>query len=132
MEQTRRFSRKRQAILDVIQQSSCHPTADQVYQQLKPTYPGLSLATVYRNIALFKEQGIIRSVGVVDGLEHFDGDTTTHTHFVCSRCGQVRDLDFALPGALLQQAQACSGGTITSFQLQFYGLCPDCKKNITE
>ncbi len=132
MEQTRRFSRKRQAILDTIRRSHCHPTADQVYQQLKPSFPDLSLATVYRNIALFKELGEIQSIGVVNGLEHFDGVTAPHTHFVCSRCGQVRDLDFALPDALLRQAQACSGGTVTSFQLQFYGLCPDCKKNITE
>jgi len=132
MEQTRRFSRKRQAILDTIRQSRCHPTADQVYQQLKPSFPDLSLATVYRNIALFKELGEIQSIGVVNGLEHFDGVTSPHTHFVCSRCGQVRDLDFALPDVLLRQAQACSGGTVTSFQLQFYGLCPDCKKNITE
>src|SRR5699024_11189371 len=54
MESTRKHSRKRDAILDCMRSTTCHPTAEWVYQQLKPVFPDLSLGTVYRNLAMFK------------------------------------------------------------------------------
>ena len=65
MEGKRKHSRKRDAILDCMRNTTCHPTAEWVYQQLKPIYPDLSLGTVYRNLAMFKESGTIQSIGVV-------------------------------------------------------------------
>ena len=68
MEGKRKHSRKRDAILDCMRNTTCHPTAEWVYQQLKPIYPDLSLGTVYRNLAMFKESGTIQSIGVVGGI----------------------------------------------------------------
>ncbi len=65
----RRHSRKRDAILECLRCTTSHPTAEWVYNQLKPTIPDLSLATVYRNLAMFKAEGTIDSVGVYNGLE---------------------------------------------------------------
>jgi len=128
MERIRKHSKKRDAILDCIRETKCHPTAEWVYQQLKPDFPDLSLGTVYRNIAMFKEEGIIQSIGVVNGLERYDINTKPHTHFICSVCGQVTDLDeVVLPAAVLEEA--ASGGTITSYQLQFIGTCAACSSN---
>ena len=125
MERTRKHSKKRDAILDCIRHTKCHPTAEWVYQQLKPDFPDLSLGTVYRNIAMFKEEGIIQSIGVVNGLERYDYTTEPHTHFICSTCGQVIDLDHVvLPAAVLEDA--ASGGTIATYQLQFIGTCAEC------
>ena len=125
MERSRKHSKKRDAILDCIRGTKCHPTAEWVYQQLKPDFPDLSLGTVYRNIAMFKEEGIIQSIGVVNGLERYDINTNPHTHFICSVCGQVTDLDeVVLPAAVLEEA--ASGGVITSYQLQFVGVCAEC------
>ena len=61
------FSRKREAILQKIRGSHIHPTAEWVYQELKNEYPDLSLGTVYRNLTRFKEDGTIRSLGVING-----------------------------------------------------------------
>lgn len=69
MEKRQNYSRKREAILSAICSTDIHPTADWIYQKLKPIYPDLSLGTVYRNIARFKEDGLIISVGVVEGQE---------------------------------------------------------------
>ena len=125
MERTRKHSKKRDAILECIRHTKTHPTAEWVYQQLKPDFPDLSLGTVYRNIGMFKEEGIIQSIGVVNGLERYDYTTEPHTHFICSTCGQVTDLDHVvLPAAVLEDA--ASGGTITSYQLLFTGTCAQC------
>ena len=128
MERLRKHSKKRDAILECIRGTCCHPTAEWVYQQLKPTIPDLSLGTVYRNIGLFKEEGTIQSVGVVQGQERFDGNTAPHTHFICTTCGSVLDLNIDLPQDVLAAAENSFGGSISSYQLQFSGTCAGCRK----
>lgn len=86
MERSIRYSKKREAILAAIQGTSCHPSAEWIYQQLKPSHPDLSLGTVYRNLIFFQERGDIRSVGVIQGQERFDAVVTPHSHFVCEYC----------------------------------------------
>lgn len=82
MERSIRYSKKREAILAAIQGTSCHPSAEWIYQQLKPSHPDLSLGTVYRNLIFFQERGDIRSVGVIQGQERFDAvDTPIATLF---------------------------------------------------
>ena len=68
------FSRKREAIYQTVCDTKVHPTAEWVYEALKPVYPDLSLGTVYRNLKKFCESGKIRRVGVINGQEHFDAD----------------------------------------------------------
>ena len=127
METVRKHSRKRDAILACVRATTCHPTAEWVYQSLKPTIPDLSLGTVYRNLSMFKEEGLVISVGTVNGLERFDGNTAPHTHFICTRCNAVLDLmDINLDNAFLQNVHQRAGGNITDYRLSFYGLCPNC------
>ena len=127
MERVRKHSRKRDAILDCIRRTRCHPSAEWVYQNLKPDFPDLSLGTVYRNIAMFKDEGTIQSLGVVNGLERYDYNTEPHTHFVCTCCGKVLDLEgVELAPSVVADAEQLSGGTIGSYQLQFRGTCADC------
>lgn len=129
MEVTRKHSKKRDAILECICGTKTHPSAEWVYQQLKPQIPDLSLGTVYRNIAMFKADGTIQSIGTVQGLERYDGNTDPHTHFICTHCGRVIDLDrVELPRATLDEAAGCTGGTVASYQLQFFGSCSQCMK----
>ena len=129
MERTRKHSRKRDAILDCISRTKCHPSAEWVYQQLKPEIPDLSLGTVYRNIAMFKEEGTIQSIGVVNGLERYDFNTAPHTHFICTACGSVLDLDgIDLPQAIVDAAEGMIGGSVATYHLQFSGHCADCRR----
>lgn len=89
MERNIRYSKKREAILNAIRGTHCHPSAEWVYQTLKPTHPDLSLGTVYRNLVFFQQNGDVQSIGVVKGQERFDAVTTPHSHFICTRCGSV-------------------------------------------
>ena len=101
-----------------------HPSAEWIYHRLKPQIPDLSLATVYRNLALFKREGRIVSVGVVQNLERFDANTQPHAHFICTQCGCVLDLpDLRLPQDLEQEVTA---GQVHRCTLCFEGLCHAC------
>ncbi|MDR1950380.1 MAG: transcriptional repressor [Spirochaetaceae bacterium] len=124
----RKHSKKRDAILRAIQSTSSHPCAKWVYDRLKPSIPGLSLGTVYRNINLFREEGTVISVGVVDGEERFDGRVSPHPHGVCDRCGRVVDLPCPGPEAPDDRREGTTGFVIDYRKTVFYGLCPDCAR----
>lgn len=127
MEQKRNFSRKREAVLRAVRSTTTHPTAEWVYQTLKPEYPDLSLGTVYRNLAQFKEDGVIISVGIVNGQERFDGNVQPHTHFVCSQCGAVLDIadDRPDPGCIERIARN-NHIRIDAADIMLRGVCSEC------
>lgn len=127
MERTTRHSKKREAILAAIRSTGCHPSAEWVYQALKPAHPDLSLGTVYRNLVFFQERGDIQSVGVVKGQERFDAITTPHSHFICTCCGAVMDLDqIKLDSDLSRTVSEQYGLAVERHELTFYGLCQTC------
>ena len=133
MEPSAKNFRKRNAILTCVQETTVHPSADWVFNQLKAQYQDISLGTVYRNLALFKEQGKIVSIGNVAGVERFDGNIKPHVHFVCSCCASVQDLhQLQIPEELSDLAARCTGGIVEGCQLTFTGLCDACSKTQTK
>lgn len=129
MDVKRKNSKKRQAILDSLRSVTDHPTAEMVYNRLKPEYPDLSLGTVYRNLAVFLDEGLIISVGTVDGQERFDARTDFHAHLVCRRCRAVTDIE---PSEELRRAcntlAESSGCRPEGVSLSYTGLCGACLK----
>ena len=100
-----------------------------MFNQLKPEIPDLSLGTVYRNLSMFKTNGEIISIGTVNGVERFDGNTNPHVHFVCNGCEKVTDLmTIAVPEELNQEVTGLTGGQIDMCHLTFIGQCSQCKK----
>lgn len=127
MEKRRNYSRKREAILNAVRSTVSHPTADWIYEKLKPEYPDLSLGTVYRNLAQFKQDGTIVSVGVVNGQERFDGNIRPHTHFVCSKCGCVMDIsDDYINSNQVAQTERKYQLRVDSADILLRGICPKC------
>jgi Fur family peroxide stress response transcriptional regulator len=126
----RKHSDKRDAILRVIQSTESHPGAQWVYDRLKPLIPDLSLGTVYRNINVFRDEGAVVSVGVVQGEERFDGRVEPHPHFVCENCGAVIDLAWDVQlehtAGISIEIQNC---TIDKRKTQFYGICKACSES---
>ena len=125
MEPVRRHSKKREAIWQALSNCKEHPSAEQIYAKLKPDYPDLSLGTVYRNLALFREEGDIISVATVAGQERFDAYTVPHAHFICQNCNAV--LDVETPIAADAFANIPLPGAAREFSLTFYGVCENCK-----
>ena len=131
MEKATKHFRKRDAILTCLRETTEHPSAEWVYSQLKQEIPDLSLGTVYRNLSLFKEQGVICSLGTVKGVERFDANTEPHVHYICTECGKVLDLQkIQVPEDLNQAAATDSGGEVTGCQLTFTGVCGQCARDI--
>ena len=127
MEVSTKHFRKRDAILQYLQSVTDHPSAEKVFTQLKAQIPDLSMGTVYRNLNLFKQQGLAVSVATVKGVERFDGNTGPHVHFICQECDAVIDLmDMEIPESLTSVAEHSSGGQIAECQLCFTGICQDC------
>ncbi|MBQ4322108.1 MAG: transcriptional repressor [Oscillospiraceae bacterium] len=119
-----RYSKKREAILELLRSVDSHPSADWIYQKLKPEFPDLSLGTVYRNLAAFRDDGTLATVGVVAGQDRFDGNTAEHPHFVCEKCGAV--LDVTVPGEIT--ADPGPDYTVHRCDVTLKGLCPACTR----
>ena len=129
MEVSTKHFRKRDAILQYLQSVTDHPSAEKVFTQLKPQIPDLSMGTVYRNLNLFKQQGLAVSVATVKGVERFDGNTDPHVHFICQDCDAVIDLmDIRIPEALKGTVETNYGGSVSECMLCFSGLCQECKE----
>ena len=130
MEHKAKHFKKREAILACLRSTKSHPSAEWVHAQLKAEYPDISLGTVYRNLALFKEQGLVISVGTVNGVERFDADTEPHVHFICNTCHNVDDLPgMIIPESLTAEVDRYTGGRTETCNLSFTGTCRECLGN---
>ncbi|MGN1467393.1 MAG: transcriptional repressor [Ruminococcus sp.] len=125
MSKRKNFSTKRMAILNTICSTDCHPSAKWVYNNLKEKYPDLSLGTVYRNISLFKEEGVVNAVANVNGEERIDGITEPHSHFICTKCGSIYDI-FNQELTALDSVLTDEGFHIESKSITYYGKCNKC------
>lgn len=126
MNSTKHFH-KRDSILAYLRSTTAHPSAETIYAHLKPQIPDLAIGTVYRNLSLFKQKGLIMSVATVDGVERYDANTKPHVHFVCTDCNAVTDLhEMQVPGELVREVEQCSGGKVQECHLSFTGQCRNC------
>ena len=122
-------SKQREQIKQFLMTRKDHPTADAVYMAMRQRMPNISLGTVYRNLTMLAENGEILRLRVGDGVDHFDYDTSSHYHFVCSECGSVIDLDMENIDSIMEIAGAGFDGKITGHVTYFYGICGNCCKN---
>jgi len=126
----RKYSKKRQAILEMLSATDAHPSAEQIYSELKPLYPDLSLGTVYRNLNLFRENGDVVCVGTFGGQERFDWNTAPHPHFICTRCHRILDLDLSFSATdHYADVEKATGGSVSSESVAFLGLCEQCVRS---
>jgi Fur family ferric uptake transcriptional regulator len=129
---TTRFQRntkQRKIILQELMRSPCHPTASELHEKVRKKLPRISLGTVYRNLEAMAEMGQIRKLESSGSTSRFDGDLTPHNHVHCLRCGRMDDLHGAFEERVdLKKAERISGYEISRYQLDFSGICPQCKE----
>ena len=127
MTTVRKHSRKRDALLQKLRSTDCHPSAIWIYEQVRKEIPDLSLGTVYRNLSVFKDEGLIVTVGTVKGQERYDGNTREHTHFICMDCGDIIDVELDTDSLLEDGLEEKYKLEIYHKQLTFYGKCSKCR-----
>lgn len=120
---------QRKKILEELKKLKTHPTADQFYDLLKKKTPKISIASVYRNLEVLSSMGMIAKLEISGDKNRFDGDTSTHYHLKCSKCGAF--VDFSPKGAQtleksLDQIKKLNTD-INNFNIVFTGLCSKCK-----
>ncbi len=123
-----KYSRQREALKTYLHGRTDHPTAEQIYIDLRKDNPHLSLGTVYRNLTLLSELGEIRKISTLVGADHFDADTSMHYHFCCKACGAVSDIHMDEDSAFRKQIFASAEGDVEEVDVTAYGLCPECSQ----
>lgn len=122
------MTRNGEQILDIINRSTDHLTAEQIFFQMKQIAPKIVLATVYNNLNMLYEQGLIRKVSVEGNPDRYD-KAVKHDHLVCKKCGALSDKTFS---DLTESLSAQLGEPILSYDLKVSYLCPKCRKGEAE
>lgn len=122
------LTRQRQAVLQVIQESEGHLTANEVFEGARKRLAGISFATVYNSLRYLKNEGLIGEVCFGTDSARYDRKVKRHDHAVCTECGKLVDLDLELPTSLQKKASDLSRFEIGSVEVILRGRCPDCIK----
>lgn len=123
-----RMTQQRQVILEEIKKVRTHPTADQLYEMARRRLPHISLGTVYRNLEVLSECGMVQKLDLGGAQRRFDGNTKKHYHVHCTRCGHIDDVPIEAVVKIQTTFQGASNYKITGHKLELLGLCPQCKK----
>lgn len=119
---------QRLAIIEYLEKTKAHPSAEDIYNALKDRFPSMSFATVYNTLEVLIEKGMVKELGIDSSKKRFDPCVHNHHHFFCKKCGIIldveRNFDIVIPEELKEHE-------VNDFQVVFSGLCSECKKNIT-
>lgn len=121
-----RITPQRHAILEYLINSMSHPTADDIYKALEGKFPNMSVATVYNNLRVFREVGLVKELTFGDSSSRFDFVTSHHYHVICEKCGKI--VDFLYPGLdeVEHLASHVTGFKVENHRMEIYGSCPEC------
>ncbi|HQF63949.1 MAG TPA: Fur family transcriptional regulator [Anaerolineaceae bacterium] len=123
-----RLTATRVAICTLLAETTSHPTAAQIYDQLKPQYPSLSLATVYNTLDVLVNMGVINVLGHSgDGNVHFEPNTSPHINLACVRCHKIQDLPADDLSRMEARVSTESGYRLLGARVMYYGICPECQ-----
>jgi Fur family peroxide stress response transcriptional regulator len=121
------MTHQRQVLYEVMQQMEGHPSPEDIYDWVKKKIPAISLATVYKNIHLFVESGVLRELSLHHGSVRLEMNGEEHHHAVCSRCKCVSDLDEKSLGLLTKRQKLPGGFLVERYSVDVIGLCSACQ-----
>ncbi|NNK55724.1 MAG: transcriptional repressor [Desulfofustis sp.] len=121
-----RLTPQRQVILEELAKVKTHPTANEVYDMVRKRLPRIGLGTVYRNLELMADNGMILKLEVGGSQKRFDATTDLHYHIRCTGCGRVDDIQFSAMPQLDQLAANSSDYQVLGHHIEFSGICESC------
>jgi Fur family ferric uptake transcriptional regulator len=127
-----RLTTQRQIILEELGKVTSHPTANEVYDMVRRRLPRIGLGTVYRNLELMADIGIILKLEVGGTQKRFDATVEPHYHIRCSACGKVDDINIAVQEQINQVAEKASNYKILGHHIEFSGICQSCLEKTLE
>ena len=124
-----RMTHQREVILYELQKDINHPTVETLYQLVKKKVPHISIATVYRNLEVLSEAGIITKVEIGGRKKRFDRDLGQHNHIYCVQCNRLDNIEFEQGQKFSPTPEDDLGYQITGCRVEFFGTCPKCQEN---
>ncbi len=118
-----RITKQRRIILEEL---TSHPGADEIFHMVRKRIPNISFGTVYRNLKLLKEQGLLLELDYSKSFSRFDGNPQNHYHFRCLECLRVFDIEEPVEKKIEQKVARETGFQVSCHRLEFYGKCKDC------
>jgi Fur family peroxide stress response transcriptional regulator len=128
----RRNTSQREATLKILMNTRSHPTADDIYDEVRKGIPDISKGTVYRNLKVLQEMGRVRELNLDGTKSRFEVAIASHYHFRCENCSRVMDLDVPIHTELDSEIAEQTGFIISQHQLEFRGLCHDCQSSTSK
>ena len=123
-----RMTNQRKTILETVRNMHTHATADEIYQSVREKLPKISLGTVYRNLDLLVSQGRLKRLDFSGAQRRYDGNLHFHYHMKCVACGKVVDAPMDPITDMEMDLREKTDFEIFGYELEFFGLCPICKK----
>ncbi len=123
----RRNTAQRELVLRAVKELKNHPTAEEILAEVRKSAPSVSMGTVYRNLKILAEEGLVLKIEAAGESDRFDHSVGEHCHLRCVICGKLRDLELDVIPTLEECAKA-SGLDLLGCDVVFRGICPDCKK----
>lgn len=125
-----RITESRKAVIAYMIATKAHPSADTIYRELLPSYPSLSLATVYNNLKVLVDEGFVSELKLTnDSTTYYDFMGHQHLNIVCEVCGKITDFMDVEVFDVAQEAEEQTGYRITKTQVLAYGICPNCQQD---
>lgn len=115
-------SKQRETVLNVVNSSFIHPTAEDVYLECRKFLPNISLGTVYRNLKSLTESCEITRIKSKDNTYRYDNSFKKHAHFVCRNCGAIFDIS----RNVFDEVEHIDGHKILDYEVTFEGICKEC------
>lgn len=126
-----RMTNQREMILKELRKSKQHLTADELYERVKKNMPRISLATVYRNLEILSEAGIIAKLEISGRQKRFDYDVQEHDHIYCIECHRVDNLELDRASIEAVSWDSDKGYSVQGYRLEVVGICSDCQRKYT-
>ena len=123
-----KYSKQREAVLNAVLWSNGHPNAETVYENVRKEIPHISLGTVYRNLNLLVEKGMIKKIYMPSQSDRFDKELEHHDHIYCEGCHQLFDISTSNLNEINQIVEKETGFQILSHDIVFQGLCKNCRQ----
>ncbi|MCI8796933.1 MAG: transcriptional repressor [Dorea sp.] len=126
-----RNSKQRQIVLDAVRARCDHPSADQIYLDVRTTDAKISRGTVYRNLGILSDTEEILNVKV-PSADRYDSRVDLHYHIYCTGCGKTFDAPLHYHSEYDEQVKEATGFQVKRHRLVFEGLCPECARKEKE
>lgn len=126
-----RATPQRIAICELLTESHSHPTATDIYVELKEQFPSLSLATIYNTLDVLVGIGLVNALGSIgDDKVHFDADVSPHINLACLKCHKIVDATSNFINQLNDEINKNSGFELFGSRILYYGHCPECQNKV--